>query len=231
VTPDKGRTKDRGYWVMRKVFVILYRILADIESVGLENFNVDGPCLFVGNHLSVFDPPLMMILLPKRAQGFAADKYRRHLIFSPFLRFIGVIFIRRGEVDRLALRAGLKVLREGGWLGLAPEGTRSETGQLQQAKDGAAYLASRTDATIVPVGITGTEKMMGALKRGRRAQVRVVVGKPFKLPHTDSPARGPKLAAYTDLIMCRVAALLPESYRGYYHHRCTPDGVPLPMKD
>jgi len=216
---------------MRKVFAFLYRLLARIEAVGLENFDVSGPCLIVANHLSVFDPPLLLVLFPGEARGFAAEKYRRHFLFGPVLHYVGAIFIRRGEVDRRALRMGLGVLREGGTLGLAPEGTRSKTGRLQQAKEGAAYLASRTGATIVPVGITGTERMVNDLKRFRRGQVRVVVGKPFKLPHADGPVRGPQLAVYTDLIMCRLAALLPESYRGYYRHRCAPDGTPLPEED
>jgi len=156
----------------------------------------------------------------------AAEKYRRHPLFGPILHLTGVIFVRRGTVDRRALGAALKVLRSGGVVVLAPEGTRSKTGQLQQAKEGAAYLASRTDPTIVPVAITGTEKMVDALKRLRRERVRVVIGEPFRLPPAGGPVKGPQLAAYTDLIMCRMAALLPESYRGFYRGRCASDGQP-----
>ena len=58
-----------GYWMIRKVFVLLYRVLARVEAVGLENLDVNSPCLLVGNHLSVFDPPLMMILFPKIVNG------------------------------------------------------------------------------------------------------------------------------------------------------------------
>jgi 1-acyl-sn-glycerol-3-phosphate acyltransferase len=225
------RKRDRGYWIMQKIFGLFYRGLAQVEVVGRENLTIEGPCLAVANHLSVFDPPLMLSLYPRRAWALAAEKYRCHRLFGPVLHFIGVIFVRRGEVDRRALRAALKVLREGGVVALAPEGTRSKTGQLQQAKEGAAFLASRTDTTIVPVGITGTEKMLSALKRLRRQRVRVVVGEPFKLPHASGPVKGPQLAAYTDLIMCRLAALLPESYRGYYRDRCAPDGTPVPSGD
>lgn len=222
---------DRFYWVIRAIFRFLYRFLARIEVVGRENFDVGGPCLVVVNHLSVFDPPLLLIIFPKRARALAAAKYRRHLLFGPLVHAAGAIFVRRGEVDRQALRAALKVLREGGYLGMAPEGTRSKTGQLQPAKEGAAYLASRTGATIVPVAVTGTEKMVGALKRLRRERVRVVVGEPFKLPPADGPVKGAQLAVYTDLIMCRLAALLPESYRGFYRHRCAADGASLPVGD
>lgn len=223
-----GEKKDRRYWMVRAIFEFAYHVLARIEVVGRENLEVDGPCLVIVNHLSVFDPPLLLTLLPRRGWAMSAEKYRRHPVFGPILYLIGVIFVRRGEVDRRALRAVLKVLREGGMVGLAPEGTRSKTGQLQQAKDGAAYMASRTAATIVPVAIIGTEKMVSALKRLRRERVRVVIGEPFKLPPADGPVKGPQLTAYTDLIMCRLTALLPESYRGFYRDRCAPGGAPLP---
>jgi 1-acyl-sn-glycerol-3-phosphate acyltransferase len=221
MTSVREGKRDRCYWTVRAIFAFIYRILARIKVVGQENLNLDGACLVVVNHLSVFDPPLLGTLLPRRSWALAAEKYRRHPLFGPIMRLVGVIFVRRGEVDRRALRAALKVLREDGVVVLAPEGTRSGTGQLQRAKTGAAYLASRTGATVVPVAITGTEKMVSAVKRLRREQVRVVVGEPFKLPTTGERVKGPQLVAYTDLIMCRLAALLPESYRGYYRTRCS----------
>jgi len=225
-----GEKKDRGYWIVRATFDWIYRLVARVQVVGRENLEVDGSCLVVVNHFSVFDPPLLGTLLPRRSWAMAAEKYRRHPLFGPILHLTGVIFVRRGTVDRRALGAALKVLRSSGVVVLAPEGTRSKTGQLQQAKEGAAYLASRTDPTIVPVAITGTEKMIEALKHLRRERVRVVVGEPFRLPPAGGPVKGPQLTAYTDLIMCRMAALLPESYRGFYRDRCASDGTPLPTE-
>ena len=222
--------KDRRYWLVQDFFTLVYRLLMHIEVTGRENLNVEGPCLVIANHLSVFDPPLVGTLLPRRGWALAAEKYRHHLLFAPVLHFVGVIFVRRGEVDRQALRAALKVLREGGLLAIAPEGTRSQTGQLQQAKEGVAYLASRTNATIVPVAVAGTEKVIGTLKRLRRPRVQVIIGEPFKLPPVARAAKGPQLVNYTDLIMCRLATLLPESYRGYYRDRCASKGTPLPSQ-
>jgi len=227
----REENRDRRYWTVRAICAFICRILARIEVVGQENLDIDGACLVVVNHLSVFDPPLLGILLPRRSWAMTAEKYRRHPLFSPIMHLVGVIFVQRGKVDRRALRAALKVLREDGVLVLAPEGTRSKTGGLQQAKEGAAYLASRTGATIVPVAITGTEKMVSALKRLRRERVRVVVGEPFRLPTASGLDRGSQLTTYTGLIMCRLATLLPESYRGFYRSRCTPEGAPLPAAD
>jgi 1-acyl-sn-glycerol-3-phosphate acyltransferase len=101
-------------------------------------------------------------------------------------------------------------------LGVAPEGTRARgTCALQKAKTGIAYLATRADVPIVPVGMAGTEKVKKNLPRLKRTDMRVVVGKPFRLPESGR-VRGEKLEEYTDLIMHRIAELLPEEYRGVY---------------
>jgi 1-acyl-sn-glycerol-3-phosphate acyltransferase len=99
---------------------------------------------------------------------------------------------------------------------MAPEGTRARgTYALQKGKTGPAYLATRADVPLVPVGLTGTEQIKDNLSRLRRTPVRVVVGKPFRLPGSGR-VRGQKLHECTDLIMRHIAALLPEEYRGVY---------------
>ena len=101
-------------------------------------------------------------------------------------------------------------------MGIAPEGTRARGPYaLQEAKTGTAYLAARADVPIVPVGITGTEKIKRNLPRLRSTDIRIVIGKPFRLPESGY-IRGAKLREYTDLIMQRIAELLPEEYRGAY---------------
>ena len=84
-----------------------------------------------------------------------------------------------------------------------------------KGKTGAAYLATRADVLIVPVGLAGTEKVKHNLPRLRRTHVQIVVGEPFRL-HESGRVRGPVLHEYTDLIMRRIAELLPEEYRGVY---------------
>jgi 1-acyl-sn-glycerol-3-phosphate acyltransferase len=129
---------------------------------------------------------------------------------------MGPVWVRRGEVDREALRKALEILERGEVLGVAPEGTRARGPYaLQKGKVGAAYLATRADVPIVPLGITGTENIKRDLPRLRRAYVRVVVGQPFRLPESGR-VRSQKLHEYTDLIMYRIAELLPEEYRGVY---------------
>ena len=128
------------YQIVKIVFSLIYRLMARIEIVGVENVPQKGPYIVICNHLHRFDPPLVAIALPARMVFLAANKYRSHPIFGPFMSSVGAIYVRRGEVDRQALRACLDVLRVGGIIGMAPEGTRSPTGALQKGRTGVAYL-------------------------------------------------------------------------------------------
>lgn len=204
------------YRFLRGVARVILPLLVRLEVVGRENFPEEGPYVLVTNHLSAFDPPLILVVCPHTIRAFAAAKHRRSPIYAPLLTAMGSIWVRRGEVDRKALREALEVLRRGEVLGMAPEGTRArEVYSLQKGKAGPAYLATRADVPIVPVGLTGTEKVKENLPHLRRTAVRVVVGEPFRLPESGR-VRSRKLDEYTGLIMRRIAALLPEEYRGVY---------------
>jgi len=135
-----------------------------------------------------------------------------------FVRQLDALWIDRYNADFSALRQALNRLKKGGVLVLAPEGTRSPNAALQKAWPGTSYLAAKAGAPIVPVAAVGCEdaKFFPNLKRLRRTQVTVWAGEPFKLPPVPVQNREAVLEQYTDEIMCRIAALLPPSYRGYY---------------
>jgi 1-acyl-sn-glycerol-3-phosphate acyltransferase len=203
------------YGILRAIVNVLLHLLTRREYVGLENIP-EPPYILVTNHLAVFDSPLLLTVCPHRVRAFAAAKHKRNPFYALLLTIMGSIWVRRGEVDRQALREALDVLERGEVLGMAPEGTRARGPYaLQQGKVGAAYLATRTDVPIIPVGVTGTEKIKRNLPRLRRTYVRAVVGKPFRLPESGR-VRGQQLREYTDLIMRHIAELLPEEYRGVY---------------
>lgn len=204
------------YRIVKMIFSLIYRLLARTEIVGVENVPQKGPYIVICNHLSSFDPPLLLIALPVRMTVLAANKYRGHPIFGPFLSSMGAIYVRRGEIDRQALRACLDFLKGGGIIGMAPEGTRSPTGALQEGQPGVTYLASRAGVPILPVAVTGTEKIPASLKRLRRGQVKAVIGEAFTLPATKGKVRGKQLKEFTELIMRHLANILPEEYRGVY---------------
>ena len=206
------------YRVIRGIIGFLVRILCRLEIAGMEHVPDQGPYLLVTNHLHWLDAPVLMSIYPYRAWVFAAAKRENHWFFGPLFRSLDAIFVRRGEVDRQALRQALAVLEGGGVLGLAPEGTRSPTGAMQRGRSGAAYMAYRTSVPVVPVVATGQEHLFPSLRRLRRARVRVTFGPLFgpPPPPTEGKATVTEVRAFTDEIMYRLAALMPPEYRGVY---------------
>jgi len=204
------------YRIARAIVQVLLNLITRREYVGLENIPTEPPYIMVTNHLSVFDSPVLLVVCPHTIRAFAAAKHKRNPLYAPLLTLMGSVWVRRGEVDRRALEGALDVLKHGEVLGMAPEGTRARgTYALQKGKTGPAYIATRADVRIVPVGLTGSEKIKHNLPRLRRTDVRIVVGKPFRLPESGRVERQ-KLHEYTDLIMRSIAELLPEEYRGVY---------------
>lgn len=203
--------------LLRWLIYVLARILTRFEVHGAEKIPATGPTLLTMNHLHWLDPPIGFLIVSRPAVMFAADKWERRPVIGDLLRFTqSTIFVARGEVDRKALGKALEVLKAGGLLAIAPEGTRSKTGALQQGHEGPAYLASRTGAVIVPVGAYGQEKAVACWKRLRRPRIVVQVGEPYVLPGTPNKAKSAELKAYTDETMRRIAELLPPEYRGMY---------------
>ena len=201
---------------MRVIAIVVAKVTTRAEVLGRDHIPDHPPYMLVTNHLSAFDIPLLSSVFPHAIRALAAIEHKANPLYAPILAASGAIWVRRGEVDRSALRESLAVLERGEVLGVAPEGTRAgESHALQKGKAGAAYVATRADVPIVPVGIAGTEKIKTSLMRLRRPKVQVAVGEPFRLPESGHVRSG-KLHDYTDIIMRRIAELLPEQYRGVY---------------
>ena len=206
------------YRVLRWIVVGLMHLLYRYRATGQANFPKDGPTMIVVNHLHLFDPGAVVPVTARQIVTLAAGKWQKSFGIRTFLRAAGVVFVKRGEVDRTALRACLDVLSKGRVLAIAPEGTRSRSGVLQRAKPGVAYLATRTNAVIVPMAHWGTERL-GEWKQLKRPSCSVVVGRPFRLPTLPERASTAKLQELADLVMVQIGLLLPESYRGVYAER------------
>jgi 1-acyl-sn-glycerol-3-phosphate acyltransferase len=215
MTDEVRKASPRVYEFIRSVFKFLEWMLIKAEVTGVENIPAQGPFLMVTNHLSIADPPMVMMYIPRQMVMFVADKWENTPVISHLANTAGAIWVARGEADLSAIKQALQALKSGQPVGIAPEGTRSRTHQLQKAKTGAAYLADRTNALILPMAIWGTERLTENLRRLRRTPVKLIVGAPFRLP-PNGRAKGDLLDEYTDLIMCRLAALLPPEYRGVY---------------
>ncbi len=208
----------RGWRLAQRILRFLLRILVRLDVQGLENMPDHGPAIITPNHVAWLDVVLMPAFSKTPPVTFAAEKWGRAPLVNHLFRHFGqAIFVKRGAPDKQALKAAMEVLKQGGVLGLAPEGTRSHDGILRKGHDGAAWLASRTDATIVPVAMWGHERIvMTGWLRLRRPEVHFHVGEPYKLPPEARKARSREMGAYTEMIMRRIAALLPPERRGYY---------------
>jgi 1-acyl-sn-glycerol-3-phosphate acyltransferase len=199
------------------VFKVVQILLVNLVVTGRENIPEKGPYLVTVNHMSTADTPLLLVAFPTQEwRFFAGEKWQDHWLWGPLMGRLGGIFINRGEVDRQAVKQALKALDEGAVFGLAPEGTRSKVGEMQEAKSGAAYLANRGQVPILPVGIVNSDILFASVRRLQRITIEVHIGQPYFLPDSGRRARSTELDAYTHLIMVKIAALLPQRYRGVY---------------
>lgn len=214
-----ARDASRFYRLFMRGVWLLFRLLTRLRVTGGEHIPLTGPVIVAPNHLHSLDVPLVGMVIPRHTAIFAAEKFRGRWGGRIMDQVTQVIYVERGEADRAALNQALAVLKAGGAMAVAPEGTRSRTGGLQQGKHGAVYLASRTGATIIPVAAWGHERALSELRHFRRAEVNVVIGPPWPLPAGSERARTSEIHAYTDDLMVTLARMLPEQYRGVYADR------------
>ena len=206
------------------LFLFLVRVIlplfARVKLHGYENVPPDTTSFVsVSNHIGRLDALIVYYLLKRKdIIMLVAEKYREHTWSRILAETANGIFVDRYNADLNAMREVLRRLQKGGVVVLAPEGTRSPSCSLIKGWDGASYIAAKSRLPIVPVGVTGTgdEEVIARLKHFRRLDIQLHIGPVFTLEPLDNKRRDEQLAAYTEEIMCRIAAELPESYRGIY---------------
>jgi 1-acyl-sn-glycerol-3-phosphate acyltransferase len=207
---------------MRRFLVWLIRavidLIAHVEISGLENIPQGGGFVIATNHLGRLDVALLFYALEGEYILPVAEKYEQHWLFGPVGNAMGAIWLDRFHADVGSIREILARMKAGGILVIAPEGTRSKSEAMTEGKPGGAYLAMKAGVPILPVALSGTEDrlVVDRLKHIKKSHIKVVVGKPFTLPPVKGREREAALNVYTDEIMCRIGALLPEKYRGVY---------------
>lgn len=204
------------YHLFNMILRFLFRILLRCHITGLENVPKEGPLIVVINHTSFLDPVMACALIPREITAMS----KMELFYYPVLNILALLYgafpVRRGEVDRRALRRAEKVLKSGRGLLMAPEGTRSKTGSLQRAKHGAALVALRTGAPMLLVAMWGGKKFWANLVRLRPTEVEMRIAGPITLSPPEGVSRREALRIMTDEMMCSLAALLPPEHRGVY---------------
>lgn len=212
--------------LIRFLIRILLNVIARIEIRGRENAPLTGGMILAANHIGILDI-VMVFYAIDRTDLFipVAEKFERIGWIRWLGKHLNFIFVDRFNPDLKAIRKMIGLMEEGKCLIIAPEGTRSPTGSLVDGKPGVAFLAARSGFPITPVGITGTEDkvILGNVKRLRKSSITLTGGKPFVIPPLVKKNRDAALQQATDEVMCRIAVLLPEKYRGVYagHPRTT----------
>lgn len=184
---------------------------------GVDNVPRQGSLIIVSNHVGTVDPPLIGAWTPRPVWFMAkAELFRKR-----FLRWLVTAYhafpVVRHSPDRKALRRAFGLLQRGEAVVLFPEGHRSDDARLHRAEPGAGFVARHSGATILALGITGTQQVLG---RGqvlpRRAPVEMVFGRPFNLPESNRDGTVMDHQASADYLMMKIAELLPLEYRGEY---------------
>lgn len=199
-------------WTLTRIYV------RKVEIVGREHVPREGPLIVASNHLNNADPPMISLAMPRYPMFMAKQEMINWPVLGPAFRIFGAFPVRRGEADLSALRAATELVKGGAMLVMFPEGTRSRTGGMTRGHPGTALVALRTGAPVLPVAITGSETITWPwlfLKPQSVKRIRVVIGEPFHLPPVER-ITSEAVAEATAHIMRRIAALLPEQYRGVY---------------
>lgn len=202
---------------LQRVICFLFKHLTHTEFFNLENIPAEGAVILAINHLSHVDPPVLFVN-PRRPDitALVTTKYQEKPFVKWFTNIAEGIWINRDIADFSAIRKASEELAKGRALGIAPEGTRSMTSQMQEGKPGTIMLALKTGAPIVPVALTGTEDALKKLAHFRRPHITVTFGEPFTLPEFQPRHRSEELHRWTEILMRKIAVMLPEEYRGVY---------------
>jgi len=205
------------FWSVNTAVKIGTSAMCRIDASDLHKVPKQGPLIIYSNHTGQIEVPLMFAhLQPRPLTGIAKVETWNGWFLRSIFNLWEAIPIRRGEADMVAMRKSLEVLEQGKILAIAPEGTRNKTGILIKAYPGVITLALRSGAPLLPVAHWGGENFLFNLKHLKRTDFHIRVGEPFKLDPGEGRVTREVRQQMVDEMMYRLAALLPESYRGAY---------------
>ena len=200
-----------------------FTLFARWKVEGRESIPPRGPLIIAANHLSNADPPVVVAGSNRKLHSLAKEGLFQNPVSSWFFSRCHAYPVKEDRVERTALRWALRVLERDGALLVFPEGGRSDTGGLLPAKPGIGYLAFKSQAPILPVAVTGTERVPGYWRIAFPfCEMNVRFGEPFTLPAIEGRLSREMLQQGADMIMERIAQLLPPEYRGHYSAAVTP---------
>ena len=187
-----------------------------LEVTGQECVPPYGPLIVISNHLSYNDPPALFASLPRSLNYLGKVELFSNPVKRTVMRWVNVFPLDRRGTGVDGMRSALDLLARDRALVIFPEGRISLDKSLERAKGGAAFLAIKSQAPILPVGISGTEKFPPWRMVFPFCRYRVTIGPPFTPPVLEGRVGREAINGVADMMMNRIAVLLPEEYRGVY---------------
>ena len=198
-TLELNPTKTLAYRIVAVIMTTLSWLLFHPRVSGRENIPLQGPVLIAPIHRSNVDFVFTLFISPRKVFFMAKDSLFTIPVLGPLMRHLGAFPVRRGTADRESLQMAEAVLRRGHALVLFPEGTRKEGRHVEQLRDGAMFVAARTGAMVVPVGIGGSERALPSRRAlPRPARVNIVIGTPIWPPVSEGRISRSAVAAKSE---------------------------------
>jgi 1-acyl-sn-glycerol-3-phosphate acyltransferase len=197
--------------------LIIMRLLCRVTVIGAENIPDTGGAILMMNHISLLDPILCVGAVMNRfVVPMSKIENLRTPVIGTVIRWYGGFTVNRGEIDRKALQNSIALVQSGQLILIAPEGTRQKHG-LTEAKDGLAYVATKSDAIIIPAGVYGALNWIDDLKHLRRPNITLTFGRPFRFKTEGKRVSREALRAMSREAMVQLALTLPDAEsRGEY---------------
>ncbi len=177
IKPAKKKEKQRSviYTVALPIVRFLFKTILPVRYHGLENVRqMDAPYILMGNHVTMIDPVIMAAAAPKYQIRFIGKKeLTKNKLLNAFFNELRMIPVDRHNTDMEAMRACMRVTREGGVLGIFPEGTRHHKGLMEEIESGVALIALRSKVPLVPIYLAGKLRFFRSLD--------VYVGEPISM--------------------------------------------------
>lgn len=213
--------------MLRKILIsivqIFFKLTCRVTFEGLENLPKDAAIVITVNHLGTIDAPLVLsnptfskhpnLIVP------VAKAHRKYAIYRFLVKQANFIWLDRVNPDITGLKEILRRLKNTpSVMIIAPEGTRSPTGALIEGKPGAVFIAAKAGAKVIPAAIINSQDklVIQSFKKFKRHPIDIKIGQPYAIPEIPRKNKDEFMKEYTDEIMCQIAALLPEKYRGFY---------------